>query len=129
MADAVRDRITSAFQKNVANPLMRLMPFQTLLETTGRKSGQPRRTPLGGRRVGDQFWLVSEFGDKSQYVKNIQANPAVRVRLNGKWHKGVAHLLPDDDPHERLRSLPQFNSLGVRTFGSNLLTIRVDLKD
>jgi deazaflavin-dependent oxidoreductase (nitroreductase family) len=129
MADAVRDRITSAFQKNVANPLMRLMPFQTLLETTGRKSGQPRRTPLGGRRVGDEFWLVSEFGDKSQYVKNIQANPAVRVRLNGKWHKGVAHLLPDDDPHERLRSLPQFNSLGVRTFGSNLLTIRVDLKD
>ena len=30
--------------------------------------------------------------------------------------------MPDDDPHERLRSLPQFNSFGVRTFGTNLLT-------
>lgn len=129
MADDLRDRVTILFQKNVANRLMKVLPFQTLLETTGRKSGQPRRTPLGGRRVGNEFWLVSEFGDNSQYVKNIRANPAVRVRLNGKWHKGVAHLLPDDDPQERLRSLPQFNSFGVRTFGTNLLTIRVDLED
>jgi len=124
----VRDRITTVFQKNVANPLMRLMPFQTLLETTGRKSGEPRRTPLDGSRVGDQFWFVSEFGDKSQYVKNIQADPRVRVRLKGKWHSGTAHLVPEDDPHERLRSLPKFNSFGVRTFGTNLLTIRVDFK-
>jgi deazaflavin-dependent oxidoreductase (nitroreductase family) len=124
----VRDRITTAFQKNVANPLMRLMPFQTLLETKGRKSGEPRRTPLDGSRVGDQFWFVSEFGDKSQYVKNIKADPHVRVRLKGKWHSGTAHLVPDDDPHARLRSLPKFNSFGVRTFGTNLLTVRVDLE-
>ena len=122
----VRDRITTVFQKNVANPLMRLMPFQTLLETTGRKTGEPRRTPLDGSRIGHQFWFVSEFGDKSQYVKNIKADPRVRVRLKGKWHSGTAHLVPDDDPHERLRSLPKFNSFGVRTFGTNLLTIRVD---
>lgn len=124
----LRDRITTVFQKNLANPLMRLMPFQTLLETTGRKSGQPRRTPLDGSRVGDQFWFVSEFGDKSQYIKNIQADPRVRVRLKGRWHSGTAHLVPDDDPHERLRSLPKFNSFGVRTFGTNLLTVRVDLQ-
>jgi F420H(2)-dependent quinone reductase len=75
MADELRDRITNTFQKRIANPLMRRLPIQTLLETTGRKSGEPRRTPLGGSRVGDQFWFVSEFGEKSQYVKNIQANP------------------------------------------------------
>ncbi len=129
MPNELRDRITNAFQKRVANPLMRRLPIQTLLETTGRKSGEARRTPLGGSRVGDQFWFVSEFGTKSQYVKNIEANPNVRVRLNGRWHHGVAHLLPDDDPHARLRKLPQFNSFGVRTFGTNLLTIRVDFTD
>lgn len=59
----------------------------------------------------------------------MKANPNVRVRLRGKWHNGIAHLMPDDDPHERLRSLPQFNSFGVRTFGTNLLTIRVELID
>lgn len=127
MADDLRDRITTVFQKRIANPLMRRLPAQTLLETTGRTSGEPRRTPLGGSKVGNEFWFVSEFGENSQYVKNIKANPNVRVRLRGRWHNGTAHLLPDDDPHERLRSLPQLNSFGVRTFGTNLLTIRVDL--
>ena len=120
-------RFTNFFQKRVANPLMRRNPFQTLLETTGRKSGEPRRTPLGGKRIGDAFWFVSEFGEQSQYVRNIKADPRVRIRLRGRWLDGTAHLVPDDDPRARLEELPQFNSFGVRTFGTNLLTIRVDL--
>jgi len=129
MADDVRDRVVNFVQKRLANPLMRRVPIQTLLETTGRASGKPRRTPLSGSRVGDQFWFVSEFGEKSQYIRNIKADPRVRVRLRGRWHNGTAHLLPDDDPHERLRSLPQLNSFAVRMVGSNLLTVRVDLTD
>ena len=108
---------------------MRRMPIQTLLETTGRKSGEPRRTPLGGSKVGNEFWFVSEFGENSQYVKNIKANPNVRVRLRGRWHNGTAHLVPDDDPRERLRSLPQFNSFGVRTSARTCSRFRVDLTD
>lgn len=125
----LRDTITHSFQKHVANPLLRRSPFQTLLETTGRTSGLPRRTPVGGRLIGDAFWFVSEFGDRSQYVRNIKADGRVRVRLRGRWRSGVAHLLPDDDARARLRDLPRFNSMGVRTFGTNLLTVRVDLDD
>jgi len=120
-------KVTKFFQKRVANPLMRRNPLQTLLETTGRTSGQPRRTPLGGKLVGQHFWFVSEFGDQSQYVRNIQADPRVRVRLRGTWRSGTAHLLPEDDARARLRGLPQFNGFGVRAFGTNLLTVRVDL--
>ncbi|MEV6115107.1 nitroreductase family deazaflavin-dependent oxidoreductase [Streptomyces sp. NPDC052109] len=123
-----KHRVVTAFQRHVANPLNRRLPFQTLLETTGRSSGLPRRTPVGGRKVGDSFWLVSEFGHKSQYVRNIQADPRVRVRIAGRWHHGTAHLLPDDDPVARLRSLPRLNSTAVRAFGTDLLTIRVDLE-
>lgn len=129
MVDSARDRITKFFQKNVANRVMRRLPFQTLLETTGRKSGLPRTTPLGGRRIGDEFWFVSEFGDRSQYIRNIMADPRVRLRLNGRWHRGTAVLLPDDDARARMRELPQYNNVGVRTFGTNLLTVRVDLID
>ncbi|KUL27489.1 nitroreductase family deazaflavin-dependent oxidoreductase [Streptomyces regalis] len=125
----LRFRAATAFQRRVGNPILRRLPFQTVLETTGRVSGQPRQTPVGGRRVGDSFWLVSEFGDKSQYVRNIKADPRVRVRLGGRWHTGTAHLLPDDDPIARLRGLPRLNSAGVRAFGTNLLTVRVDLTD
>jgi deazaflavin-dependent oxidoreductase (nitroreductase family) len=129
MTDTPRDRVTKFFQKNVANRLMRRLPFQTLLETTGRKSGEPRTTPLGGRRIGDTFWFVSEFGEKSDYIRNIKADPHVRVRLNGRWHRGTARLLPEDDARARMRTLPQYNNVGVRTFGTNLLTVRVDLID
>jgi deazaflavin-dependent oxidoreductase (nitroreductase family) len=121
------DAVTNFFQKRIANPLMRRNPFQTLLETTGRKSGEPRRTPLGGSVVDGSFWFVSEFGERSQYIRNIQADPRVRVRLRGRWRSGVAHLVPEDDARARLESLPAFNSFGVRTFGTNLLTVRVDL--
>jgi deazaflavin-dependent oxidoreductase (nitroreductase family) len=113
-------------QRLVVNPIGRQLPV-TMLETTGRKSGQPRLTPVGGSVVDNQFWMVSEHGDHSDYVYNIKANPTVRVRINGQWRSGTAHLLPDDDPRQRLRSLPRLNSTGVRTMGTDLLTIRVDL--
>ncbi|MFI6657490.1 nitroreductase/quinone reductase family protein [Streptomyces sp. NPDC050523] len=119
-------RAVTAFQRRL-NAVMRRLPGHTLLETTGRTSGLARRTPVGGRRVGDSFWLVSEFGERSQYVRNIKADPRVRVRLHGRWYTGTAHLLPDDDPVARLRTLPRMNSLAVRVVGAALLTVRVDL--
>ncbi|MFD5797342.1 nitroreductase/quinone reductase family protein [Streptomyces diastatochromogenes] len=125
----LKHRIVTRFQRHVANPLNRRVPAQTILETTGRTSGLPRPTPVGGRRVGDSFWIVSEFGFKSQYVRNIQADPHVRIRIRGRWHHGTAHLLPEDDAVTRLRSLPRFNSAAVRAFGTDLLTVRVDLTD
>ncbi|MEV0206967.1 nitroreductase/quinone reductase family protein [Streptomyces sp. NPDC050788] len=121
-------RLVTMFQRRL-NALVRRLPGHTLLETTGRTSGLPRRTPVGGRRVGDAFWLVSEFGERSQYVRNIKADPRVRIRLHGHWHTGTAHLLPDDDPLTRLRTLPRMNSMAVRTVGAGLLTVRVDLAD
>jgi deazaflavin-dependent oxidoreductase (nitroreductase family) len=128
-AQETKHRIVSTFQRRVANPLSTRLPSQVLIETTGRTSGRARRTPVGGRRVADSFWLVSEFGLASQYVRNIQADPHVRVRLRGRWHTGTAHLLPDDDPRARLKTLPRYNSTAVRAFGTQLLTIRVDLAD
>ncbi|MEV0558008.1 nitroreductase/quinone reductase family protein [Streptomyces sp. NPDC050597] len=122
-------RVITKIQRWVVNPVSRLLPFQTLLETTGRKSGLPRRTPVGGRRVGQEFWIVSEYGEKSQYVRNIQANPSVRVRDKGRWHHGTAHLMHKDDARTRLKSLPRLNSTAVRAVGTNLLTVRVDLTD
>ena len=127
MALTPRQQIVNFVQRHFANPVMRLVPIQTLLETTGRKSGQPRRTPIGGRLAGKEFWLVSEFGDRSQYVRNIAADPRVRVRVGGRWYTGSATLLPEDDARARLAELPRMNSAAVRAMGDNLLTIRVDL--
>lgn len=125
----IKYRAVTAFQRRIGNPILRRLPQQTLLETTGRKSGLPRQTPVGGRRIGQEFWLVSEYGEKSQYVRNIQANPQVRVRIKGRWHAGTAHPVPQDDARARLKALPRLNSAAVRALGTNLLTVRVDLTD
>ncbi|MFI5776564.1 nitroreductase/quinone reductase family protein [Nocardia sp. NPDC051570] len=123
----IKRKVVGLGQRYVVNPIARRLPIQTLVETTGRKSGLPRRTPLGGRRIGDAFWFVSEYGERSDYIRNIMANPRIRVRLRGRWYPGVAHLVPSDDARRRLRELPRFNSTGVLVVGGDLLTVRVDL--
>jgi deazaflavin-dependent oxidoreductase (nitroreductase family) len=115
------------FHRHIANPITRWLPTQVLLETSGRISGQPRRTPIGGRLDGESFWLVSDHGEASNYIRNIKANNRVRVRIRGRWRSGAAYLLPDDDPDARLTALPRFNSSMVRALGTDLLTVRIDL--
>jgi len=39
-------------------------PGDALLETTGRRTGQPRRTPVCDGLDGDTFWLVAQRGGK-----------------------------------------------------------------
>ena len=140
----MKRRFIHLLQKYVLNPPIKLLfalgifpPRYALLETIGRKTGKPRCTPVGNGRVGQQFWLVAEHGMQSSYVRNIAKNPRVRVKLrNGfrfRWHNGSASLLPDDDPRERQRWLSQqhpgsaSNAAAVRLFGTELLTVRIDL--
>jgi deazaflavin-dependent oxidoreductase (nitroreductase family) len=137
-------RIIHPLQKYLLNPPIKLLlalgvapPGYALLETIGRKSGKPRRTPVGNGRVGNEFWIVAEHGGKAGYVRNIESNPRVRVKmrhgLRMRWHSGTAYLLPEDDPRERQRWLAEkmpgsaSNAAAVRFFGTQLLPVRIDL--
>jgi deazaflavin-dependent oxidoreductase (nitroreductase family) len=140
----MKHRIVHLLQKYLLNPPIRLLfaigvpvPGYALLETTGRKSGKQRRTPIGQARIGNQFWIVAEHGMKAGYVLNIARNPRVRLKLRdglyARWYTGTAYLLADDDPKERQRwlagHLPSTakNAAAVRFFGTQLLTVRIDL--
>jgi deazaflavin-dependent oxidoreductase (nitroreductase family) len=99
-----------------------------LLETTGRRSGRPRHTPVGNGLDGDTFWLVAVHGWRADYVRNIRANPRVRVKVRGRWRCGVAVALPDDDAVARSRTLPhQWDAAIGRLMASAPLTVRIDL--
>jgi deazaflavin-dependent oxidoreductase (nitroreductase family) len=99
-----------------------------LLETTGRRSGVPRHTPVGNGLSGDTFWLVAAHGTQADYVRNLQAQPRVRVKARGAWRTGTAVVLPDDDPVARSRTLPfQWDAAIGRMMASAPLTIRIDL--
>jgi deazaflavin-dependent oxidoreductase (nitroreductase family) len=137
-------RIVHFLQKYVFNPPVKLLfavglvrPGYALLETVGRKTGKPRRTPVGDGRVGGQFWIVAEHGRKAGYVRNIEANSRVRLKLRegfrSRWYTGTAHIISDDAPRARQDWLARqlrgagSNAAAVRFFGTELLTVRIDL--
>jgi deazaflavin-dependent oxidoreductase (nitroreductase family) len=136
MADAARKRAVGKFVgKWFVNPVVRalvrlgVMPTHAILETTGRKSGEPRQIPIGNGLRGDDFWIVTEHGYHAAYVKNIQANPHVRVKVGRRWYTGVAEILPDDDPEARMRWLGRpLNDAVVRLIGTEQLTIRIHVE-
>jgi deazaflavin-dependent oxidoreductase (nitroreductase family) len=139
----MRSRAVNRLQKLVLNPLDRLAfalrtppPGDALLETTGRRTGQTRVTPVCDCLDGDTFWIVAQRGHAADYVRNIEADPRVRVKgsLSSKsWRAGTAHVLDDDDPQERVRILSRGNHWrrlcleASASIGTSPLTIRIDL--
>jgi deazaflavin-dependent oxidoreductase (nitroreductase family) len=128
-------RLSKFASVKLLNPVMRraleagVVPRGwALLETTGRRSGEPRRVPVGDGLRGPHFWIVAEHGRHADYVRNLEADPHVRVKVGRRWRSGTAHVLPEDDPRERLRMLKRpLNDAGLRAMASEMLVVRIDL--
>ena len=146
MAIDSRRRAEQAYsfvERRLVNPAMRwllqvgLAPRAfALLETTGRRTGRPRLTPVGNGLEGHVFWLVAMKGPRSRYVQNLLANPRVRVKVGRQWRTGSATLLPGDDSLQRRRALDRAHGLLGRIDGlifraaaTETCTIRIDLTD
>jgi deazaflavin-dependent oxidoreductase (nitroreductase family) len=139
-AAVAKHALATRLAKWVFNPLVKTLfrlglapPGTAILETTGRRSGEPRRTPVTDGLDGDVFWIVAEHGRRAAYVLNIEANPRVRLRIGRRWRTGTAALVPGDDPRERLRAITHgrrrstINAATVRLMATDLLTVRVEL--
>jgi deazaflavin-dependent oxidoreductase (nitroreductase family) len=140
----VKWRVVRWLQKYLLNPPVRALlalriapPGYALLETTGRVSGRARRTPVGDGLVGDTFWLIAEHGHRAGYVRNVEREPRVRVKVRRGvryvWRTGTARVLDDDDPAARQRQLGRTHPIRVitawvvRVMGTDLVTVRIDL--
>ena len=131
----LKRRLSRTLSARLVNPLVRRLVDRgvlargwALLETRGRRSGRPRVVPVGNGLRGNVFWIVTEHGYRAHYVRNIQADPRVRLKVGGRWRTGTAHLLPDEDPYSRLRALRRpLNDAALLAIGTEQLVIRVDL--
>src|ERR1700739_2998721 len=97
--------------RTVVNPLVAALDRRGIrsalggeLENTGRKSGAPRRVPLTGSADADGVWVISQHGHRAGWAHNIEADPRVRVRVNGQWRNGTAAVQPNDDIRARAHS-------------------------
>jgi deazaflavin-dependent oxidoreductase (nitroreductase family) len=129
-----RRRRVVLVQKYLLNPptklavFLGLVPGHALVETTGRKTGKRRRTVVGVHEDEGGLWVVAEQGRHAGYVRNVEANPNVRIRLRGRWRPATGHVLPDDDPVARLTSFGRERHARIVTsMGTSLLTLRFDL--
>ena len=139
----MQTRVVGSLQQHVVNPIVKLgwglgipIPGDALLETTGRRTGLPRRTPVCDGLDGETFWLVAQRGREADWVRNIMANPRVRVKVSGfraRWRTGTAHIIDGDDPRERQRILGEANlarrlcMCTAGTLNTSPLTVRIDL--
>jgi deazaflavin-dependent oxidoreductase (nitroreductase family) len=131
-------------QASLVNPLVRAAfrlgipdPGDALLETTARRTGKPRLTPVCEGLEGDTFWLISERGRDADWVRDIEAAARVRVKPRSRrpaaWRTGTARLLEGDDPDERRRILSRgrpWRRLCLSTSAKlavKPVTVRIDL--
>jgi deazaflavin-dependent oxidoreductase (nitroreductase family) len=101
-------RVTTAVHKElyrrsggrIGNKIGKLQHL--LLTTTGRKSGQPRITPLNYGTDGDRIILVASYGgdDRApQWYQNLVANPEVTVLIGAETRRmRAATATPEEKP-------------------------------
>ena len=66
-----------------------------LLTTTGRKSGMKRVTPLQYELIGKDYDLGAARGMQADWVRNIQSDPHVDIRVGGRYYQGLAEVVTD----------------------------------
>jgi deazaflavin-dependent oxidoreductase (nitroreductase family) len=72
------------------------------LTTTGRRTGQPHRIEIWFGIAGGSIYLLSGGMDRSDWVRNLQANPNVTVELGADRFTGVARVLDPGTDEDRL---------------------------
>jgi deazaflavin-dependent oxidoreductase (nitroreductase family) len=79
--------------------------WMLLLRVRGRKTGLVRDIPLSYYIDEGAAWVMAGFGPKTQWYRNLLADPAVEVILPGRTRRCVAEEVRD--PGTRRRILPR----------------------
>src|SRR5262245_49662741 len=88
-----------------------------VLETTGARSGQPRRVPLLATVFDGCVFIATVRGPRSLWVRNLTAEPRVRYWMAGREHRGVAMVFRPGTRFPDTGGLPPF----ARTAADSLL--------
>jgi len=74
---------------------LRGIPF-LYLTTTGRKTGRPHEIEIWFVASGGNLYVLAEHFRKAQWVKNIERNARVRVRIGGREASAIARVLDSE---------------------------------
>jgi deazaflavin-dependent oxidoreductase (nitroreductase family) len=98
------------FTNHVFNPLVELLTWagisvmgSRVLEVPGRKTGEPRRTPVNLLTLDHARYLVAPRGH-TQWVRNLRASGQGRLLVGRRSESFKATELEDDDKPPVLRA-------------------------
>ena len=98
------------FTKNVFNRIVATLTRMGIsvagsrvLEVPGRKSGEPRRTPVNLMTFEGQRYLVAPRGH-TQWVRNLRASLSGRLYLGRRSEDFTVVELPDSEKPELMRA-------------------------
>ncbi len=75
------------------------------LQTIGRTSGKPRTIEIWFATDGERLYLLSGGGERAHWVRNLQRQPRVRVRVAGHTFAAMARVVDDPDRDMLARQL------------------------
>jgi deazaflavin-dependent oxidoreductase (nitroreductase family) len=75
------------------------------LTTLGRVSGRPHEIEIWFALDGRTLYLLSGGGDRSDWVRNLRADPSVAVRLRDTTYPAMARIVEAGEESERGRRL------------------------
>ncbi len=88
-----------------------------LLTVTGRSSGLPRRTPLTPHVVGGKTYVWCPYAGRSQWYRNLVANPVVTVQSSrGPQVMRAVSIEDDDEAVEVVSELRRFDAPFLRIY-------------
>jgi len=65
------------------------------LTTTGRRSGLPREIEIWFTELDGRFYVIAEHRERADWVRNIQAQSRVQVRVGERRFDATARLIDD----------------------------------
>jgi deazaflavin-dependent oxidoreductase (nitroreductase family) len=65
------------------------------LTTRGRVSGRPHEIEIWFARVGATLFMLAGAGERSDWVQNLRADPAVTVRVRDVTYSARARIIED----------------------------------
>lgn len=94
-----------AQQVSLAVDIAEISHLSTLLiTTTGRKSGKPRTKPIWFVYADDRLYLQSGKNGETDWYRNLQKTPALKLKIGELILSGVATFVEDEAEIERVHS-------------------------
>ena len=87
----------------------RLLPVPrgfALLTVTGRRTGRRRRRPVRAIRDGTTIYVVAILGERSDWLRNVRANPRATARLSTRTRPVTVREITE--PSERQNAAEQY---------------------